>query len=317
VALAAVVLAGVTGRTPAATVAAAMTLVGLLVAPLRDLGRIQEYWYTAQAASEKLGEMLVQPTGLVEPVNPPRLKSGAGRLHFGDVTLQGALHGVTVTAEPGQVVAIVGPNGAGKTTLLALAARLLEPDGGRVFLDGQDLAHHAAADVRAQLGLVGPDLPLLRGTVERNLRYRRPDSPPEEVLRVMAVCEVDEVVAALPDGLATRIAEGGAGLSAGQRQRLALARALLGNPAVLLLDEADANLDREASAVVDRVLAQHRGTVLVVTHRPERLASADVIWHLDAGRVVEVGSPAELLAGDGPTARLFGDDRRVGAGARR
>jgi ABC-type multidrug transport system fused ATPase/permease subunit len=153
--------------------------------------------------------------------------------------------------------------------------------------------------------MAGPDLPLLRGTVEKNLRYRWPDAPAQEIARVRALCGVDEVLAELPDGEKTRVAEGGVGLSAGQRQRIALARALLGNPPLLLLDEIDANLDPKAIAVVDRVLAGYRGTILLVTHRLDHLSSADVIWYMESGRVVESGSPAKLLSGNGPTARMF------------
>jgi ABC-type bacteriocin/lantibiotic exporter with double-glycine peptidase domain len=186
-----------------------------------------------------------------------------------------------------------------------VAARLVQPDAGTVRLDGQDLAHHSLASVRAAISMAGPDLPLLRGSVDRNLRYRWPDAPADEVARVCALCGIDEILAALPEGAETRLSEGGGNLSAGQRQRIALARALLGEPRVLLLDEADANLDPGAAAVVDRVLAAFPGTVLLVTHRPERLAAADAIWHVSGGRLVETGPPDAVLAAVGPTRRLF------------
>ncbi len=309
-ATAAVVMAGVIGRLEPGTIAAAMTIVGLLVAPLRDLGRVQEYWHNAQVSREKLRSFLARPTGLDEPVDPAAMQRGEGRLRFEDVHLHGVLHGISATAEPGQIVAIVGPNGAGKTTLLTLAARLMEPDGGRILLDGQHLALHAAADVRRYLGLVGPDLPLLRGTVERNLRYRWPDGPDEELERVTERCDFSWVVDSLPDGMATRAwLKGGVSLSAGQRQRPALA--LVGDAPVLLLDEADANLDGDAASVVDRVIAEHTGTVLVVTHQRERMAGADAVWHICDGQLVEQGHPDDLLIGDGPTARLFARQLRV------
>jgi ABC-type bacteriocin/lantibiotic exporter with double-glycine peptidase domain len=153
--------------------------------------------------------------------------------------------------------------------------------------------------------MAGPDLPLLRGTVDKNLRYRWPDAPIEEIARVRHLCEVDQVLAELPEAEKTRVSEGGIGLSAGQRQRIALARAILGNPPLLLLDEVDANLDAQATAVVDRVLAEHKGTVLLITHRAERLATADAIWYLEGGRLLEAGPPEALLQGNGPTAKLF------------
>ncbi len=293
-----------TGRASPGTVVAAMTIVGFLVSPLRDLGRVEEYWHSAVVARQKLDQFLATPSLVTEAAGAPDLRPGPGRLEFDNVSLSGALDGVSAVAEPGAIVAVVGPNGAGKSTLLSLAARLIDPEQGAVRLDGQDLAEHSLASVRREVGMAGPDLPLLRGTVDRNLRYRWPDAPEEETARVRSLCGVDDVLAELPEGAETRISEGGRGLSAGQRQRIALARALLGNPRVLLLDEADANLDPQASAVVDRVLADYEGTVLLVTHRADRLAAADAIWHLEAGKLVDAGPAAEVLAA-GPTARLF------------
>ncbi|HWQ95138.1 MAG TPA: ATP-binding cassette domain-containing protein, partial [Gammaproteobacteria bacterium] len=124
-------------------------------------------------------------------------------------------------------------------------------------------------------------------------------------------CGIDGIVAQLPEGEQTQIVEGGARLSTGQRQRIALARALLGDPVLLLLDEVDSHLDPQAGAILDRVLAEHRGTVLIVTHNAERIAAADVIWHLEGGRLVETGTPAELLAAEGPTHHLFGVSRKA------
>ena len=306
---AAVLLMGVfevaAGQASVGTVVAAMTLVGILMSPLRDLGRVQEYWHGAHVSREKLQEFLDSPSLVMDAPDAPDLQLGSGRLEFDAVSVAGGVDQVIATVEPGTVVALVGPNGAGKSTLLSLAARLIDPDHGVMRLDGQDLAKHSLASVRRAIGMASPDLPLLRGTVEKNLRYRWPDAPEEEIARVRALCGVDEVLAELPDGEKTRVSEGGVGLSVGQRQRIALARALLGNPPVLLLDEIDANLDPKASAVVDRVLTEYQGTVLLVTHRMDQLMKANAIWYMESGRVVEMGSPAEVLSGNGATARMF------------
>jgi len=243
---------------------------------------------------EQVKSFMQTPSLLRERSGAPQLEPGPGRLEFDEVHLAGSLHGISATAEPGTIVAVVGPNGAGKSSLLALAARLVDPDTGAVRLDGQELAAHDLPSVRRSLSMVGPDLPLLRGSVERNLRYRWPEAPDEEIERVRRICSIDELLAELPDGSSTRISEGGRNLSAGQRQRIALARALVGDPRVLLLDEADANLDAAARAIVNRVIREGRGrrTVLVVSHRAEVLEWADDVWRIEHGRRAEECAPA-------------------------
>ena len=195
--------------------------------------------------------------------------------------------------QKGQKVAIVGPNGAGKSTLLSLVARLFDPDEGRIYLEGKNLLEYRFTSLRRSIGMVSPELPLLRGSIKRNLLYRFPKALPEEFEPIWKLCGVDEIIAELPEGLNTRIAERGQGLSTGQRQKISLARALLGNPPLLLLDEADANLDVQAAELLDRVLASYSGTVIIVTHRPERLSKVDLIWSLDQGSLVSVVTPEQ------------------------
>ncbi len=283
------------------TVVAAMAIIGLLVHPLRDMGRIQEYWYGSKVSLRKIEEFLGTPSTVNEIRGAPDLETGSGRLEFEHVSAQDALKDVSAVAEAGSVIAIVGPNGAGKSTLLSLAARMMAPTQGMVRLDGQDLAAHSLASVRNAIGMVGSELPLLRGTIEKNLLYRRPDAPQQDIERIWKLCGINELLADLPKGAQTRISEGGVGLSVGQRQRIALARALLGNPRLLLLDEADSNLDPQAASVIDRVLDSYTGTVLLVTHRLDRMASADAIWHMESGRLVAQGPYSTLVAGNGPT----------------
>lgn len=305
------VFAVAAGTASVGSVIAAISIVGILLPPLRDLGRVQEYWHGACIAREKIKEFLDSPSLVTQVTNAPDLTVREGRLEFNAVSVTGGLNQFSGTIEPGAVVAVVGPNGAGKSTLLALAARLIDPQTGKVLLDGQNLAEHSLDSVRHAIGMASPDLPLLRGTIERNLRYRWRNAPNKEVARVRALCGINELLAQFPDGIKTRVTEGGLSMSVGQRQRIALARALLGNPALLLLDEVDANLDSEANKVIDRVLAEHQGTVLMVTHHLNHIMAADVIWYLEAGRLLEVGSPAELLSGSGPTARFFGLGKSV------
>ena len=307
---AAVLLAGALevsrGAATAPQVVAAMTIVGLLVPALRDLGLAFGYWTGAQVVRQKLSEFMDAPALVSEPPGAPAIVAGTGRLEFRGVSLEGALERFSAVAEPGLVTAIVGPNGSGKSTLLSVAARLVDPDSGAVLLDGQNLAAHSLTSVRKALGVVSPDLPLLRGTVDRNLRYRWAKAPDEEIERVKASCRIDEILADLPEGMETRVLEGGANLSFGQRQRITMARAMLGSPPVLLLDEVDANLDPRSRTILDQILAQYRGTVLIVTHRLARAAKADAIWYVENGRLLEAGPPAVVLNSAGPTRSFFG-----------
>lgn len=305
------VFAVAAGTASVGAVIAAISIVGILLPPLRDLGRVQEYWHGACIARERIKEFLDSPSLVAQNSNAPDLIVGPGRLEFDSVSVTGGLNQLSGVVDPGTVVAVVGPNGAGKSTLLLLAARLIDPQEGRVLLDGQNLAEHSLDSVRHAIGMAGPDLPLLRGTIERNLRYRWRKAPNKEVARVRKLCGINELLAQFPEGEKTRVTEGGLSLSVGQRQRIALARALLGNPALLLLDEADANLDKQASKVIDRILAEHHGTVLMVTHQLNYIMAADVVWYLEAGRLLEVGPPAELLAGNGPTAQFFGTNKSI------
>ncbi len=287
------------------TVVAALAIVGILVPQVRALGRVWEYWHGARVSRQKIEEFLAVPTLVSEQEGAKSLPDGGGRLVIDDVSVAGCLSGVRAVAEPGQRVAVVGPNGAGKSSLLALAARLLDPDQGTVSLDGQDLRATKLSSLRRAIGLISPDAPLLRGTLRRNLCYRAPRASRRDLDRVMRLCRVNEICEELPEGLETVLTEGAANLSVGQRQRVALARTLLGKPRILLLDEADVNLDPAARKALDKALRRFPGTILMVTHDLEQLSRADVVWHLDGGLLVESGAPQEVLGRRGPTAILF------------
>ncbi len=288
------------GQTTPGTVVAAMGIVGLLNSPLRNLARVYEYWQGANISRQKIKDFLGRPAFVEERPEAPDLSVRSGCLEFCGITVAGSVKHFSAVIEPGQRVALVGPNGAGKSSLLMAVARLVTLEAGAIFLDGQDLALHSLASVHRAVSMLGPDLPLMRGSIENNLRYRWPDAPEEELVRVVRLCGIQEILTELPEGLDTRISEGGANLSPGQRQRIALARAIMGSPSVLLLDEADENLDPRASLVLDRVFGDYPGTVLVVTHRYDRAAGADVVWYLEDGRLVEAGPPGRA-AGAGRT----------------
>jgi ABC-type multidrug transport system fused ATPase/permease subunit len=280
-------LVGARAATPGMVVAA-MAFTHMLVPRLDDLANVLGYWHGARVARERLQSFLDQPVLGAAGGKGRRRIAGRGEVRFDGVFVDGALAGVDATAAAGGVTAIQGPNGSGKSTLLALAAGVLDPDRGRVLLDGEDLTALRKRDVRRAIGMVAPELPLLRGSLRRNLAYRCPSVEQDEFDRVCALCGVDEIVARLPRGLETRLREGGLGLSLGERQRVALARALMGTPDVLLLDEIDANLDTQALGALERVLAHFPGTVLLATHDARLAQAADVVWRLDDGRLVGI-----------------------------
>ncbi len=228
-----------------------------------------------------------------------------GLLSFKNVSFNHALKRFSYTFETGKITAVVGPNGAGKSTLLALATRLVDPDEGCILIDGMDIKQATLTSIRDRVGLVSPDLPLLRGTIEKNLRYRWRRAPGTEIMRIKTLCQIDEMLAELSDGEKTRIQEGGKNLSFGQQQRISLARTLLGNPKILLLDEADANLDPKSSKILDAIIKQFSGTVIMVTHRLDRLYSADRIIYLENGVLLEQGTPQHLLNRESLTRKLF------------
>lgn len=283
-----------TGQTTPGTVVAAMTIVGLLVPALRDLSRVYEYWQESRVSSEKIISFLKTSSLIKNKPGAPELKPGPGRLEFRNVRLGRMLRDITVTAEAGRMIVITGSNGAGKSTLLSTAARLIGVDKGKILLDGQDIAACSLKSVRRNISMVSPDLPLLRGTVRKNLLYRLPKASDEEISRVWNLCGIHDVLAELPEGEHTRVTEEGHNLSLGQRQRIGLARAILGNPRILLLDEADAHLDADAGISLKRILAEYTGTILWVTHNPDRLAGADYIWRIEDGCLVDVTTPRQL-----------------------
>ncbi len=285
-------------------VAAAMTVVGLLVPQLRGLARVQEYRQQQQVALDALHRFVDRPAMLTDPADPEPIRDGPGRLRLRNVSL-GVVDGVHAEIPAGATVALVGPNGSGKSTLMAGIARLVDLDDGSVELDGTDLATVSLSDARSEIGVAAPDLPLMRGSIRRNLTYRHRHATDDEIDAVTQLCDLRSWIDSVPGGLAHRLDEGGANLSSGQRQRLLLARAVLGSPRLLLLDEPDSNLDAATASVVDRVIAAHDGTCVLVSHRAERIAVADQVWHLADGRLVEQGPPLELLEPGTRTADLF------------
>jgi ATP-binding cassette subfamily B protein len=272
---------------------------------------VQQYAIYQQSRSSivRLNELLAEQPSVQEVDDAPALTAVQGRIRFERVGFsygegRPALSDVDLEIAPGETVAVVGPTGAGKSTLAKLLVRLHDVTSGRVLVDGHDVRDVTLASLRHQVGLVPQESFLFAGTLRENLAFGRPEATDEEIQHAVDAVGLDELVAR--EGLDAEVRERGQSLSAGERQLVALARALLAQPAVLVLDEATANLDLQTEARVDRALdAVLQGrTAVVIAHRLSTALRSDRVDVVEAGRVVESGSPGELLATGGRFAAM-------------
>ncbi|WP_017572859.1 ABC transporter ATP-binding protein, partial [Nocardiopsis halotolerans] len=290
--------------------------LGMFYAPFQQLTVVFDGYQQARVGVDRIGELLRTPPTAARsrravPVPVPRsggrvLLEGVGFTYPG--ARVPALEEVTLSADPGETVALVGESGAGKSTVVRLVARFHDPDRGAVLVDGVDVRDLDPSEHRRRLGVVPQEPHLFTGTVADNVRYGRPGATDREVEEAVRAVGALDAVAALPGGFRHPVGERGRGLSTGQRQLVALARARLVDPEILLLDEPSAALDRATGrAVLDAMERLSRGrTTFVVTHGLEAAARADRIAVLDGGRVVETGAHGRLLASGGAYARLWG-----------
>jgi ATP-binding cassette subfamily B protein len=292
------------------------TLVAFVAYQVRLLGPIQALMglvagLTAAGVSlRRVQEILDAPVDVEEAPNAVPLNSVRGHVVFDRVSFgfgRGApvLEDVTIEIAPGERVALVGRSGEGKSTIADLLARLLDPDGGRILLDGVDVRGVRLADLRRSVVVVDQDPFLFNASLAENVRYARPDASDDDVRAALDAAGLSGLVSRLPEGVHTGVGERGRSLSAGERQRVAIARAFLADPAVLVLDEATGSLDPVSEAdVVSGYEAVMRGrTTVLITHRPELARKADRVLVLDGGRIVHE-APASSLGGNG---QGFGD----------
>ncbi len=274
------------GQLTLGTVMASIYVARMMMRPVRQLGMANEHWQNGRVSRQKVLTFLRQPYREAGGVQLPALHVRKGRIEFRNVGLDGALSSINAEVQPRQIVAITGPNGAGKSSLLHVVARIVDPDEGDVVVDDQVLSTCSLRSCGRHISIMSNELPLLRGSLKRNLLYRWKGAPESELERVVDLCGVREIINQFPEGLSAKIKEDGGNLSAGYSARIALARAMVGNPRILLLDEPTLNLDEATKRIFHEALLHYGGTVLLATCDPDEAALADVVWEMENGRIV-------------------------------
>jgi ATP-binding cassette subfamily B protein len=299
------------GRMTLGALMAFLAYLAMFYAPLTTLAQLTTWLTSFLTASQRVFELLDTPTPLRAPTAPGAAPPPRGHVRFEGVTFgydrhQPVLQDFNLEIRPGETVGIVGRSGSGKTTLVNLLSRFYDPDAGRVTLDGRDVRELGRADLCRRVGVVLQEPFLFRGTVWENLRYGRPDAPVGEALAAAKGANAHDFILRLPLGYDTPLGERGAGLSGGEKQRLAVARTLLADPCILILDEATSSVDTESEkAIQDALSLLSRGrTTLAIAHRLSTLRHADRILVLDRGKLIEEGTHLELLDRGGTYAKL-------------
>jgi ATP-binding cassette subfamily B protein len=280
---------------------------------MAQFGQIINMYQRARASSARIFGLMDEPHRVTEEDDAPALEVGSGDVTYDDVTFgysdeETIVENVDFTVEGGETVALVGPTGAGKSTVLKLLMRMYDVDEGAIRVDGQNVDEVTLRSLRQAMGYVSQDTFLFYGTVEENIAYGTFDASREAVVEAAKMAEAHAFIENLPDGYDTEVGERGVKLSGGQRQRISIARAILRDPEILILDEATSDVDTETEMLIQRSLDRltENRTTFAIAHRLSTIKDADLILVLEDGKVVERGSHEALLENGGLYAHLWG-----------
>ncbi|MCL2387345.1 MAG: ABC transporter ATP-binding protein/permease [Defluviitaleaceae bacterium] len=289
-----------------------LAYLGMLYGPLQFMSTVSNWWARCVDAAQRVFEVIDAKAEVAEPKNPVQLETIKGDIKVKDVWFQyepaiPILKGLNLEISAGKSLGIVGKTGSGKSTLANLIARLYDPNEGKIYVDGVDVKNLPLQQLRANIGIVSQDIYLFIGSIADNIRYARPDATIEEVIWAAKMASAHEFIVNLPDAYETRVGAGGQDLSGGEKQRLSIARTIIQNPKILILDEATAAMDTETEGKIQTALnkLQADRTTIAIAHRMSTLKDVDSLAVIRKGRVVETGTHLELMKKKGEYHKLY------------